>query len=353
MNRLQAIRPFGQRIWLDNLSRDLLHSGELSRWIDEDGIAGVTSNPAIFHKAIRDDARYAGALMELKALPDLDAEQRYEQLVIPDIQAACDLLEPQYRASGGNDGYVSLEVSPELAHDASGTADAARRLWAEIDRPNAMIKIPATAAGVDALTTLIREGINVNVTLLFARAQVEAVWAAYEAGLAARLADGQPLGRVRSVASFFLSRIDNLLDPQLPEALRGKVAVALARDVYAGWQTRLDSPLWETLGKAGAHPQWLLWASTGTKNPAYSDVLYVENLIGERTVNTVPDATLLAFRDHGQAAATLAADPAGARAVLAEVSAAGIDLDAVGEHLQKDGLKLFNDAFAALLALTA
>ncbi len=353
MNRLQAIRPFGQRIWLDNLSRDLLRSGELSRWIDEDGIAGVTSNPAIFHKAIRDDVRYVSALQALKALPDLDAEQRYEQLVIPDIQAACDLLEPQYRASQGDDGYVSLEVSPALAHDAEGTVDAARRLWTAIDRPNAMIKIPATAAGVTALATLIREGINVNVTLLFSRTQVEATWAAYEAGLAARLADGQALGRVRSVASFFLSRIDSLLDPQLPEALRGKAAVALARDVYAAWQARLDSPLWARLRQAGAQPQWLLWASTGTKNPAYSDVLYVESLIGEQTVNTVPDATLLAFRDHGEAAATLAADPAGARAVLAAVAAAGVDLEAVGERLQVDGLKLFDDAFAALLALTA
>ena len=352
MNRLQAIRPFGQRIWLDNLSRDLLHSGELSRWIREDGIAGVTSNPAIFHKAIRDDARYATALLALKALPDLDAEQRYEQLVIPDIQAACDLLLDQYRASGGDDGYVSLEVSPELAHDEAGTLNAARRLWQEIDRPNAMIKVPATAAGVAALTTLIHEGINVNITLLFSLAQVEATWAAHEAGLRARLADGLPVGQVRSVASFFLSRIDSLLDGQLPEALRGKTAVALARDVYARWQARLDSPAWQALSQAGAQPQWLLWASTGTKSPAYSDVLYVESLIGPRTVNTVPDATLLAFRDHGQAADTLS-DPADSQAVLAGVAAAGVDVSAVGEQLQRDGLKLFDEAFAALLALTA
>ncbi len=353
MNRLQAIRPFGQRIWLDNLSRELLQTGELARLLADDGIAGVTSNPAIFHKAISTDPRYQDELAALKTDASLSAEQRYETLVIADIQAACDLTLPQYQATAGDDGYVSLEVSPALSRDEAGTLAAARRLWAAIDRPNAMIKIPATAAGVTALATLIREGINVNVTLLFSRTQVEATWAAYEAGLAARLADGQALGRVRSVASFFLSRIDSLLDPQLPEALRGKAAVALARDVYAAWQARLDSPLWARLRQAGAQPQWLLWASTGTKNPAYSDVLYVESLIGEQTVNTVPDATLLAFRDHGEAAATLAADPAGARAVLAAVAAAGVDLEAVGERLQVDGLKLFDDAFAALLALTA
>ena len=352
MNRLSAIRPFGQRIWLDNLSRELLQSGVLDRLIRTDGIAGVTSNPAIFEKAIRHDPRYQTDLARLKAVPQLTAEARYEALVIPDIQVACDLLRPTYDASHGEDGYVSLEVSPFLAHDEAGTLAAARRLWQAIERPNAMIKVPATAAGVAALATLIYEGINVNITLLFSLAQVQATWAAYEAGLRARLADGLPLGQVRSVASFFLSRIDSLLDAQLPEALRGKTAVALARDVYARWQARLDSPAWAELGQAGAQPQWLLWASTGTKTPAYSDVLYVESLIGPRTVNTVPDATLLAFRDHGVAADTLS-DPADSQAVLAGVAAAGVEVTAVGEQLQRDGLKLFEEAFAALLVLTA
>ncbi|MEQ6289818.1 transaldolase [Vogesella sp. GCM10023246] len=353
MNRLQAIRPFGQRIWLDNLSRELLASGELARLLEEDGIAGVTSNPAIFHKAISTDPRYRDELAQLKANPALSAEQRYETLVIADIQAACDLNLAQYRATGGGDGYVSLEVSPELSRDEAGTLAAARRLWAAIDRPNAMIKIPATAEGIVAFRQLTAEGVNVNITLLFSLRQVEAVWDAYIAGLTARHAAGQPLGQIKAVASFFLSRVDSLLDAQLPAELQGKVAVALSRVAYQRYLARFHGAEFAALKAAGARAQFLLWASTGTKNKAYSDVLYVESLIGDETVNTVPDATLALFRDHGQAAATLTQQVDAAAATLAAAQAAGVDFDAVGEQLQQDGLVLFEKAFAELLQLTA
>ncbi len=353
MNRLQAIRPFGQRIWLDNLSRELLASGELARLLQEDGIAGVTSNPAIFHKAISTDPRYREELAQLKTNPALSAEQRYETLVIADIQAACDLNLPQYRATAGDDGYVSLEVSPALSRDEAGTLAAARRLWAAIDRPNAMIKIPATAEGIAAFRQLTAEGINVNITLLFSLRQVEAVWDAYIAGLTARHAAGQPLGHIKAVASFFLSRVDSLLDAQLPAELQGKVAVALSRVAYQRYLERFHGVEFAALKAAGARAQFLLWASTGTKNKAYSDVLYVESLIGDETVNTVPDATLALFRDHGHAAATLTQDVAAAQATLAAAAAAGVDFDAVGEKLQQDGLVLFEQAFAELLLLTA
>lgn len=353
MNRLQAIRPFGQRIWLDNLSRELLESGALAALVAEDGIAGVTSNPAIFHKAIATDPRYRDDLAQLKTDASLSPEARYEALVLPDIRRACDVLAQVYTDSQGQDGWVSLEVSPALAHDTEGTLATARRLWAAIARPNAMIKIPAPPAGIAAFEVLTREGIPVNVTLLFSLPQVEAVWAAWERGLAARQAEGGDLTSVRAVASFFLSRVDSALDARLPADLQGKTAVALARVAYVRSRQRQSSPNLAALCAAGATPQRLLWASTGSKNPAYSDVLYVESLIGAETVNTVPDATLAAFRDHGQAAASLASDDAGAMAQLAAVAAQGIDLAAEGEALQQAGLVLFEQAFAALLVLTA
>lgn len=353
MNRLQAIRPFGQRLWLDNLSRELIASGELARLLADDGIAGVTSNPAIFHKAISTDPRYRDELAALKSNATLSAEQRYETLVIADIRAACDLTLTQYQATAGDDGYVSLEVSPALAHDEAGTLAAARRLWVAIDRPNAMIKIPATPPGIAAFRQLTAEGINVNITLLFSLKQVEAVWDAYIAGLTARHAAGQPLRHVKAVASFFLSRVDSLLDAQLPAPLQGKAAIALAKAAYRRYLQRFHGAEFAALHAAGARPQFLLWASTGTKNAAYSDVLYVESLIGADTVNTVPDATLSLFRDHGHAAATLAADGDAALATLAAAQATGIDFDAVGEQLQRDGLALFEKAFAELLQLTA
>jgi transaldolase len=352
MNRLQAIRPFGQRIWLDNLSRELLLGGELARLIQQDGIAGVTSNPTIFHKAISTDARYREDLAALKSR-GLDAERAYEELVIPDVRMACDLMLPVYQDSGRDDGYVSLEVSPLLANDTDGTLAAARRLWQAVGRPNLMIKIPATAAGVEAFRALTRDGINVNITLLFSLPQVERVWDAYIDGLRQRHADGQPLDCIKAVASFFLSRVDSLVDGQLPENLRGGVAIALSKAAYMRYQERFHGSEFADLAAAGARPQYLLWASTGTKNPAYRDVLYVESLIGAETINTVPDGTLDKFRDHGEAAATLATDGDAARALLRHAGEAGVDLNAVGEQLQQDGLKLFVKSFEDLLALTA
>ncbi|CUA81990.1 transaldolase [Gulbenkiania indica] len=351
MNRLQAVRAFGQRIWLDNLSRDLIASGALTRLFEEDGIAGVTSNPSIFEKAIRTDARYRDDLAALR-LRALNAEHTYESLVIRDIRDACDLLAPQYQASNGDDGYVSLEVSPALAHDEAGTVAAARRLWAAVGRPNAMIKVPATPAGIGALATLTREGINVNITLIFSLRQLDNVWDAYLAGLAARYGDGEPVGHVKAVASFFLSRIDNAVDGRVPPPVRGRVAVALAKLAYARYRERFHGEGFAKLRRAGARPQYLLWASTGTKNPDYSDVLYVESLIGPETINTVPDATLAAFRDHGVAAPTLESGLEDARNVIRTAGEAGVDLAEVGEMLQQDGLRQFDDAFAKLMALT-
>ncbi|HSG24139.1 MAG TPA: transaldolase [Azonexus sp.] len=343
MSRIKAIASLGQQIWLDNLSRQLLDSGELARWIAEDAIAGVTSNPAIFYNAIRSDAGYQAEIARMKNAA-VDAEKRFEMLVLPDIQRACDLFAALHESSAGTAGFVSFEVSPSLADDTAGTLIAARRLWLEIDRPNAMIKIPATNAGLSAVTGAIAEGINVNVTLIFGPAQLAAVQAAYRAGIERRFAAGQPVDRIASVASVFISRLDSLLDARLPAHLQGKTAIAFARDEYARWGQSPALP-------GGAHQQMLLWASTSTKNPAYRDVIYVEELIGAGTVNTVPDATLAAFRDHGEAAETLSHAPEAARQQLAALAELGIDLDAVGDELLAAGLKQFAEAFAKLLEL--
>lgn len=343
MSRIAAIAPFGQQIWLDNLTRELLASGELARWIAEDAIAGVTSNPAIFYNAIRTDARYQAAVAEMKSSA-VDAEKRFEMLALPDVQAACDLFLPLYQQSEGRAGFVSFEVSPTLADDAAGTLAAARRLWAEIGRPNAMIKIPATQAGLTAIADAIADGININVTLIFSPAQVADVQAAYRAGIERRFAAGLPVDRIASVASVFISRLDSLLDAKLPAELQGKTAIAFARSEFARAQTFPALP-------GNARQQMLLWASTSTKNPSYRDVIYVEQLIGAGTVNTVPDATLVAFRDHGEAAATLGSNAEETEAQLAAVAALGIDLDTVGEELQAAGLKQFDEAFAKLLDL--
>ena len=345
MSRIKAIAPLGQQIWLDNLTRQMLDSGELARWIDEDGIAGVTSNPAIFHNAIKTDPAYQNAITALRAT-GMTAEERFEALVLPDIQRACDLLRPCHEASDGRSGFVSFEVSPALADDAAGTLAAAQRLWAAIDRPNAMIKIPATAAGRQAICGAIAAGINVNVTLIFSPAQLSAVQAAYRQGIERRFAAGLPVDRIASVASVFISRLDTLLDPELTAGQQGNTAIAFARAAYAEWQHLPVLP-------GNARQQTLLWASTSAKNPAYRDVVYVEQLIGSDTVNTVPDVTLAAFRDHGEAAPTLANDLQGSQAHLAALAARGINLDASGEALQEAGLKQFAEAFAKLLVLVA
>lgn len=358
-SRIAATAQLGQQIWLDTLSRALIESGTLAGWINDHAVAGLTSNPAIFQQAFSKDTAYAPAIAAARA-SETNPEARFEAIALPDIQAACDLFRPQWDASGGARGYVSFEVSPRLAHDARGTVDAAVRLWKTIDRPNAMIKIPATPAGCKAITEVIAQGINVNVTLIFSHEQLEAVQASHAAGLkrwvAACQQAGTPehIGNVASVASFFVSRTDNTLDPKLPAELQGKSAIALCKTAYEQWQSLIAETGSEGIADLialGAKPQWLLWASTSVKNPAYPDTLYVDELIGPQTVNTVPDATLVAFRDHGQVARTLDNDIATAHEQLAALSALGIDLDQVGHDLQVAGLAQFEAAYADLLKL--
>ena len=358
MNPLLQVRQHGQQIWLDNLSRTLLNDGHLARVVADDGLAGVTTNPAIFHKAIAGGRYYEDDLAALKRQP-LSAEARYEALVIPDVQRACDLLAPLHRDSGGNAGFVSLEVSPALAHDAEGTVAAGLRLKAAVNRPNLLIKVPATAPGLAAIERLIGAGVSVNVTLMFSLAHVDAVALAYLRGIERLRAARGDLAAVMSVASLFLSRVDTLVDKQLDELggtaleLRGKTAVATAKLAYQRYRERFHGPAFAALHEAGARPQFMLWASTGTKNPAYTDLLYVEPLIGPETVNTLPDATLAALRDHGQVADTLDKDVAACADQYAALAALGVDLDEVGERLQQEGLAQFEHAFAALLELTA
>ncbi|HEX8613449.1 MAG TPA: transaldolase [Telluria sp.] len=352
ISRLKAVAGLGQQIWLDNLSRELIGSGELARWIADDGIQGVTSNPSIFHNAIRSDRAYQGALPALRAAY-ATPEARFEALVLPDVQAACDLFAPLYADTDGHAGFVSFEVSPRLAHDCAGTVADARRLWAAIGRPNAMIKIPATDAGIAALEEVIYAGINVNVTLIFSATQLAAVRAAHRRGLARRLEAKLSVQRIASVASVFISRVDAAVDALLPpaaSALRGKAAIAAARVAYHEFQNDGSFAIFTAFG---ATPQWLLWASTGVKNPAMRDVTYVEELIGAGTVNTVPDATLAAFRDHGEARLSLIEDVGEARAVLTQLGRHGIALDTIGNDLLRAGLTQFEQAHANLLALLA
>ena len=354
-SRIAATAQLGQQIWLDTLSRALIESGTLADWIKQHAVAGLTSNPAIFQQAFSKDPAYGPAIAAARA-SEPDAEIRFEKIALPDIQAACDLFRPLWESSQGERGYVSFEVSPRLAHDAQGTVDAAARLWQEINRPNAMIKIPATAAGCAAVTEVIARGINVNVTLIFSHDQLQAVQAAHAAGLRRWVVHcqqaGTPerIGDVASVASFFVSRTDNTIDPKLPTELQGKTAIALCKTAYEQWQADQLGEIADLLA-LGAKPQWLLWASTSVKNPAYPDTLYVDELIGPQTVNTVPDATLAAFRDHGNVGRTLDQGIAAAHEQLAAVSALGIDLEQVGHDLQVAGLAQFETAYADLLKL--
>ena len=357
MNPLRETRRPGQQIWLDNLSRTLLNDGELERLVREDGVAGITTNPAIFEKAIAAGRYYEDELSALKR-QDLDPEQRYERLAIADVRRACDLLKDEYERSEFDAGYVSLEVSPALAHDTDGTLQAARRLRAAVDRDNLLIKVPATPAGIEAVEQLVAEGISVNVTLMFSLAHCEAVAAAFERGVARLLtANGNP-ARIKSVASLFLSRVDTLVDAMLGELgddaaeLCGKSAVAMAKLAYRAYCERCETPGFKQLRAHGVRPQQMLWASTGTKNPAYSELLYVEPLIGPETVNTVPDATLEALRRRGHIASTLADGTDQAQQVFARLAHLGIDMTEVGERLQREGLVLFEQAFARMLKAT-
>ena len=334
---LQEVKQLGQQIWLDNLSRSLVRSGTLAK-LQQSGVSGVTSNPAIFRQALAGDALYTAEIAQLKQQP-LSAKARYETLAVADVQAACDVFAAQFAAEG-NSGLVSLECDPALSHDTEGTIAEARRLWGLIGRPNAMIKIPATDAGLAALPDLVADGININLTLLFSRAQTVRAYQAYQQGLAQRAGQAAP----QLVASFFISRIDTALDPQLPPHLQGKTALALAQTAYRDWQQFFGQP-------SDAMPTArLLWASTGVKNPAYPDTLYVDNLIAPHTVNTLPDAVLQAFTDHGRAVDALSRPAAPAQPVLDEVAALGIDLEALAAKLQQDGLAQFEQAFAQMLA---
>jgi transaldolase / glucose-6-phosphate isomerase len=358
-----ALRDYGQSVWLDYIRRSLIAGGELRRMVDEDGLGGVTSNPAIFEKAIAGSSDYAGAINEISVEPGMPAKAVFEVLAVRDIQDAADVLRGVYDRTQARDGYVSLEVSPDLASDTEGTLAEARRLWERVARPNVMIKVPATPEGVPAIRTLLTEGINVNVTLLFARSAYEQVAQAYIEAVEARVARGQDVSRLSGVASFFVSRIDSAVDALLEEkaktgsgvdqarleGLRGKVAIANAKLAYQSYKRLFSGPRWEALAKKGAQTQRVLWASTGTKNPHYSDVLYVEELIGPETVNTVPPETLTAFRNHGRPRASLEEDVAGAEATLRALDAAGISLDKVTADLLTDGLKKFVEPFTKLL----
>jgi transaldolase/glucose-6-phosphate isomerase len=355
MNPLQALADFGQSVWLDYIRRSLVEGGGLAREIEEDGLRGMTSNPAIFEKAIAGSAEYDEQIQALLRERDRDAMALYEEVALRDIRRAADVLRPVYDRTGRRDGYVSLEVSPYLARDTRGTIDEARRLWRAVGRENVMIKVPATPEGVPAIRDLIAEGINVNVTLLFAIEAYERVADAYQAGLEARAARGGTLGGIASVASFFVSRIDTAVDALLAKrpaaaGLAGKAAVANARLAYQRMKEILAAPRWRALAAKGAMPQRLLWASTGTKDARYRDVVYVEELIGADTVNTIPPATLDAFRDHGRPRASVEEGVAEARETLAALARADISFAAVTEKLLEDAVRLFADAFDKLLA---
>jgi transaldolase len=354
MNPLKAVNALGQSIWLDDIHRGWLENGTFARLIAEDGLAGVTSNPAIFAKAIGEGSEYDAAIRTL-AQEGLDAGKVYERLALADVQTAANLFRPTFDRTKGADGFVSLEVSPHLADDTEGTLSEARRLWRAFDRPNAMIKVPGTKAGLPAIQTLISEGVNINVTLLFGLQRYGEVVEAWMSGLERRAQAGAPVDHVASVASFFLSRIDTLVDGKLqaigsPEAqaLRARSAIASARLAYEMFENWVRSERWQKLASRGARPQRLLWASTSTKDPSLPDTYYVEPLIAPQTVNTLPRATLDAYRDHGRPAVRIGEDREGARRTVEGLKRLGVDLQSVSEQLEREGVKKFNEPFDAL-----
>ena len=362
-NPLQRLDALGQSVWLDYIRRDLIDSGGLARLVREDGVRGVTSNPSIFEKAISGSRDYVGLIADASR-QGRSAKAIYEQLAIRDIRDAADVLRTVHAESGARDGFVSLEVSPVLANDTEGTVDEARRLWREVGRGNLMIKVPGTPAGIPAIRALIGDGINVNVTLLFSQAAYEQAAEAYVSGLEALAGRGGNLGGVASVASFFVSRIDTAIDAELERKmagaadaglapLRGRAAIANAKLAYRIYRDIVAGDRWRALAAKGAQPQRLLWASTSTKNPNYRDVIYVEELVGRDTVNTIPPATLDAFRDHGRVRESLVEDLDAARQVFAELERHGISIAAVTDRLLDEGVKLFADAFDTLLAAVA
>src|SRR5215813_4896628 len=362
-NPLQSLQTYGQSVWLDYIRRSLITSGELKRLLDEDGLRGVTSNPSIFEKAIVGSTDYKDFL-EAQGPSGLDAKSLYEKLAIRDIQDAADILRPVYDRSNMRDGYVSLEVAPTLAHDTKGTIQEARRLWKSVGRKNVMIKVPATPEGIPAIEALIGEGINVNVTLLFSQQSYEQVAEAYITGLEKYLKSGGDLSRVASVASFFISRIDSAIDGIIAKRLKdstapgeqallrsllGKVAIANAKLTYQRYLELFNNPRWQDLECSGAQTQRLLWASTSTKNPSFRDVIYVEELIGANTVNTIPPATFEAFRDHGRLRKSLTQNVEEAHDTMMTLAKVGISMKEVTDKLLDDGVNLFAEAFSKLL----
>jgi transaldolase len=362
--RVAQLLDQGQSIWQDDISRGQITGGSLAAMIEDVGIRGVTSNPTIFEKAISGSSDYDAQIAELSK-GDLSTAEIFEQLAVTDIRNACDVFRPIYDLSDGADGFVSIEVTPDLARDAGGTREATRRLWKEIDRPNLMIKIPGTVEGAPIVREMLAEGININITLLFSIEAYERVANAYLDAIEERVTNGKPVDRVASVASFFVSRVDTLVDRLLNEKvadtedprdkkaieeLRGKAAVANAKLAYALFEELFSGPRWDALKAAGARPQRPLWASTGTKNPDYSDVLYVDTLIGPHTVNTMPGKTIQAFIDHGVVKRTVDSDNAQAKDVMLDLESAGVSIDAVTAQLEEEGIASFIKSFETLLA---
>jgi transaldolase / glucose-6-phosphate isomerase len=362
-NPLKGLLAYGQSPWMDYVRRDLFTSGQLKKYIDDDGLRGMTSNPSIFEKAVTGSNLYTD-ILNSPAAKRLDANGVFEKIAFRDIQDACDIFKPVYAATKRRDGYVSLEVSPFLGFDTKASLAEARRLWKSVNRPNVMIKIPGTPEGLPAIRQALEEGININITLLFAQSAYEQVAEAFLSALEARAAKGQDISHIASVASFFVSRIDTLVDSKIDEKLktttdagqkallesiRGKVAIANARLTYKKYQELFGGSRWKALASKGAQTQRLLWASTSTKNPKYRDVLYVEELIGADTVDTIPPATFDAFREHGKLRPSLTENVQGAAQTMADLAKAGISMKDVTDKLLADGVKLFSDAFKTLL----
>ena len=361
---IAELQALGQSVWLDNISREILQNGELKKLIDEDGLQGVTSNPTIFDKAISQSADYDEAIKKAVA-QGADADAIYQTLTIADIQEALDLFRPTYDRLNGGDGFVSLEVSPYLAHETEGTTREAKLLWEKLGRPNAMIKIPGTPEGLAAIEESLASGINVNVTLLFSVDAYKAVAHAYVKALKTRAAAGKPVDHIASVASFFVSRIDAEVDKRIDaklktetdpakkaklESLLGKIAIANAKNAYAAFQEIFSGPEWEALKAKGAKVQRVLWASVGTKNPKYVDTLYIDELVGPETVSTMPPATLDAVRDHSKVRLSITEDVAGAKKEIETLGALGIDLDDVTSQLLREGVASFSKSFDTLMA---
>jgi len=348
---LKRLHDAGVSIWLDTLSRDLLQGGEFQELIDDYSVTGATSNPTIFAKALSGSDLYDDQIRAVASSGAPDTQELFFALALDDIREAARLLRPTYDGTAGHDGLISFECTPDLADDTDGTLAQAKDLWQRLDRPNVMIKVPGTKAGLPAIEQLTRSGVNVNITLLFSIERYEEVIDAYLRGLTARVQDGQPIDHITSVASFFLSRIDTKVDKQLTDdsPLRGQVAVASARVAYQRFLRKFSGPAWEELRAKGAKLQLPLWASTGTKKPAYSDTLYVADLIGPDVINTMPEQTLRAFADHGEVVRTLDTDPSAAQATLVAAARAGLDLDATTATLEREGVQSFCDSYHQLL----